>query len=82
MSVKVENQNKLAKLSSNHFLTANSKLSGNNLLLRARTQASLITELKMKVAWNTCDKELGFWQRTCDKEQRSLSMKITSKVDN
>ena len=50
MSVKVENQNKLAKLSSNHFRTANSKLSGNNLLLRARTKANLTTELKMKVA--------------------------------
>ena len=49
MSVKVENQNKLAKLSSNHFLTANSKLSGNNLWLRARTKANLITELKMTV---------------------------------
>ena len=50
MSVKAENQNKLAKLSSNHFLTTNSKLSGNNLLLRARTKANLITEFKMKVA--------------------------------
>ena len=50
MSVKGENQNKLAKLSSNHFFTANSKLSGKNLWLRARAKANLITELKMKFA--------------------------------
>ena len=32
---------------------------GKNLLLRAKTKANLKPELKMKVFWNTCDKELG-----------------------
>ena len=32
---------------------------GKNLWLRAKTKANLKPELKMKVVWNTCDKELG-----------------------
>ena len=32
---------------------------GENLWLRAKTKASLKPELKVKVVWNTCDKELG-----------------------
>ena len=30
-----------------------------NLWLRAKTKANLKPELKMKVVWNSCDKELG-----------------------
>ena len=30
-----------------------------NLWLKAKTKVNLKPELKMKVAWNTCDKELG-----------------------
>ena len=29
------------------------------MLLKAKTKVNLNPELKMKVAWNTCDKELG-----------------------
>ena len=32
---------------------------GKNQWLRAKTKANLKPELKMKVVWNTCDKELG-----------------------
>ena len=32
---------------------------GNKLWLRAKTKANLKPELKMKVVWNTCDKERG-----------------------
>ena len=32
---------------------------GENLWLRAKTKANLKPELKMKVIWNTWDKELG-----------------------
>ena len=32
---------------------------GKNLWLRAKTKANLKPELKTKVVWNTCDKELG-----------------------
>ena len=32
---------------------------GKNLWLRAKTKANLKPELKMKVIWNTCDKDLG-----------------------
>ena len=32
---------------------------GENLWLRANTKANLKPELKIKVSWNTCDKELG-----------------------
>ena len=59
MSVKGENWSKLVKLSSNHFLTANTKLWRKNLWLKAKTKASLKIGLKMEVVWNTCDKELG-----------------------
>ena len=53
MPVKGENQNKLAKLSSNHFHTAN------NMWLKAKPKANLKAELKIKVVWNIFDKELG-----------------------
>ena len=49
MSVKGEKNNKLAKLSSNHFLTANNKLQGKILWLRAKTKANLKPELKKEV---------------------------------
>ena len=45
-----------AKLSSNHFLTANKILRGK---LRAKTEANSNPESKMKVVWNTCEKQLG-----------------------
>ena len=32
---------------------------GKNLWLRAKTKANWTLKLKMKVFWNTCDKELG-----------------------
>ena len=47
---------------------------GGNLWLRAKTKANLKPELKMKVAWNTCDKELG------GEMKLNLSMKANSKV--
>ena len=49
MPVKGENQDKLAKLYSNHFLTGNNKSLEKNLWLRAKTKANLTPELKMKV---------------------------------
>ena len=47
---------------------------GGNLWLRAKTKANLKPELKMKVVWNTCDKELG------GEIKLNLPMKTTSKV--
>ena len=44
-----ENYSKQAKVSSNHFLTANNKLWEKNLWLRAKTKGNLKPELKMKV---------------------------------
>ena len=32
---------------------------GKKLWLRAKNKANLKPELKMRVAWNTCDKEFG-----------------------
>ena len=32
---------------------------GKTLWLRAKTEATVKLKLKMKVVWNTCDKELG-----------------------
>ena len=52
-------KNKLVKLSSNHFFTANNELWRKKLWLRTKTKASLKPGLKMKVVWITCDKELG-----------------------
>ena len=49
MSVKGENWRKLVKLSSNHFLTASTKLWRKNLRLKAKTKASLKIGLKMEV---------------------------------
>ena len=40
---------------------------------RPKTKVDLKPKLKMKVVWNTCDKELG--------GEWSLSMKTTSKVN-
>ena len=40
-----------------------------NLRLRAKTKVNLKPELKLKVFWNTCDKELG--------GEGSLPLKIT-----
>ena len=34
-------------------------MSTNHLWLRAKTKANLEPGLKMKVVWNTCDKEIG-----------------------
>ena len=48
MSVNGENQNKPAKLSSNHFLTANKKL-WEDLWVRAKTEINLKSQLKIKV---------------------------------
>ena len=58
MPAECETYIKLAKLSSNHFLTGTNKLWGDQWL-RAKTKANLKPELKMKVVSNTCDKELG-----------------------
>ena len=44
MSCKVEKYNKLAELSSNHFLTASSELQVKNLWLRTKTKANLKPE--------------------------------------
>ena len=44
-----EKQNKLATLSSKHFLTANIKLQGDNLRLTAKTKGKLKPELKMNI---------------------------------
>ena len=49
----------VAKLSSKHFITANNELWGVNLWFRAKTKAYLKPELKMKVVWNTCHKDLS-----------------------
>ena len=49
-----ENYSKLARLSSNHFHSANNKLWGK----------IYDWELKMKAVWNTCDKELGSEMRS------------------
>ena len=59
MSVKGKNWKKLAKLPCNHFLTANNKLCGKNQWLWVKTEANLISKLKIKIVWNTFDKELG-----------------------
>ena len=47
---------------------------GENLSLRAKTKANLRPELKMKVVWNTCEKELG------GEMKLNLPMKTTSKA--
>ena len=49
----------VAKLSSKHFITANNELWGVNLWFRAKTKAYLKPELKMKIVWNTCHKDLS-----------------------
>ena len=45
---------------------------GKNLWLRAKTETNLKPKFKMKVVWNTCDKELRW--------NDFFSMKTTSKV--
>ena len=62
MSIKGENYNNyMVNLSSKHLLNCKQQicLRGNILWLRAKTTASLKAGLKLKVVWNTCDKELG-----------------------
>ena len=49
MSAKGKKYKKLAKISSNHFLTANNKLQGKSLWLWAKTKANLKPEVKMKI---------------------------------
>ena len=57
MPVKGENYNKVAKLSNHSSLQT--KNYWENLWLRAKIEANLKLELKMKFVQNTCDKELG-----------------------
>ena len=49
MSVKGENQNKRAKLFSNYYYTANTKLWDGDLWLRAKSKANLKPKLRVKV---------------------------------
>ena len=48
---------------------------GTNLWLRAITEANLHSDIKMKVAWNTCDKELGGEMKSVDETTSKLYLK-------
>ena len=57
-----------------------------NLWLRAKTEANLKPQLKIKIAWNTCDRKLGgemkpvnenYFKSSLEKFQKSLPVRET-----
>ena len=51
---------------------------GENLWLRAKTKANLKLEIKIKVVWNNCDKELGVEMKSA--YENCLFQKFTGKL--
>ena len=79
-SSEYKNENKLAKLSRNHFLTANKTLwEKTSLWLWAKTKTKLKPELQMNVVCNTCGRELGKMKSVNENYYKMLIMK-TSKA--
>ena len=50
-----------------------------NLWQRTKTKASLRPKLKMKVLWNTCDKELGGEMKSACENYFKTSLEILQK---
>ena len=47
---------------------------GENLWLKAKTKANLKPELKIKVVWSTCEKELGGEMKSAYENYSKISL--------